>query len=75
MARNAAVVFAFRESPRDITSCRASKKTRTQIAMAVPTKISLSALLTYNRKPLGSASRINVRPLVVRCWRLRRRFC
>ena len=43
MARNAAVVFAFRESLRDITSCRASKKIRTQIVMAVPTKISLSA--------------------------------
>jgi hypothetical protein len=43
MARNAAIVLAFRDSPRDVTSCRASKKTRTQIAMAVTTKISLSA--------------------------------
>ncbi len=43
MARNAADAFAFRESPRDDTSCRASKKIRTKIAIAVPTKISLSA--------------------------------
>ena len=44
MARNAAAVFAFREPLRDITSYRASTKIRTQIAMAVPTKISLSAI-------------------------------
>jgi hypothetical protein len=41
-ARNAAVVFVFRESL--ITSYTASKKTRTQIVMAVPTMISLSAI-------------------------------
>ena len=44
MARNAAVAFTFRESPRDVTSWRASTKIRTKIAMAVPTKISLSAI-------------------------------
>jgi hypothetical protein len=44
MARNAAVVFVFRESPFDITSYRASKKIRTQIVMMLPTKISLSAI-------------------------------
>jgi hypothetical protein len=43
MTRIAAVVFAFLEPLRDITSCRASKKIRTQIEIAVTTKISLSA--------------------------------
>jgi hypothetical protein len=44
MARNAAAVFAFRESLFDITSYTASKKRRTQIVMTVPTKISLCAI-------------------------------
>jgi hypothetical protein len=42
MARNAAAVFVFRGSLRDIISCTASKMVTTQITMAVPTKISLS---------------------------------
>jgi len=45
MARSAACVFAFRESPRDVTSCKASKKIRTQIAMPLPSKIALSAIV------------------------------
>lgn len=44
MARNAAVVFAFRESLRDITSVTASTKIRTQMAMAVLTKTPLSVI-------------------------------
>ncbi len=42
MARNAAVVFAFRERPRDITSYITSKKISVEIAMAALTNISLS---------------------------------
>jgi hypothetical protein len=44
MVRNAAAVLVFRESLFDITSYAASKKTRTQIVMMVPTKISLIAI-------------------------------
>jgi hypothetical protein len=44
MARNAAAVFALREPLRNITSYTESKKTRTLIVIAVPIKISLSAI-------------------------------
>jgi hypothetical protein len=45
MARNAAFVFGFQGLLRDIVSCTASTKVRTQITMAVLTKISLIAIV------------------------------